>query len=93
MNSTEFRHINTCESAKEVQNFLRITYEGINVIKVSKFQKLTKQYENLTVDEDKIIKDFYGKFNGIFNTCFNLEKMPIFVVVRKILGKFLDPAW
>lgn len=59
MNSTKFKCISTRESDWEVGHTLKTTYEDTNIIKVSKLQKLTKNFENLNMENDMSFDGFY----------------------------------
>lgn len=62
------------------------THKGITVIKVPRIQKLTKNFENLTMEDNESFNYFYDKLNDIINTSFNLgEKMCDSQAVGKIL--------
>lgn len=73
-NATAFRRINTCKSAQEVWNILKTTHERTIAVKMSKIQKLIKDFKNLTMKDDEFFNDFYGKLNNIVNTSFKLEE-------------------
>lgn len=64
MNATKYRRIRICESAKEVWNILKITHERTTSIKVSKIQKLKKDFKNLTIEDVESFDDFYDKLNN-----------------------------
>lgn len=73
-NATAFRRINTYKSAQEVWNILKTTHERTIAVKMSKIQKLIKDFKNLTMKDDEFFNDFYGKLNNIVNTSFKLEE-------------------
>lgn len=53
---------------------------------MSKIQKFTKGFENLTIDKDESFDDFYHTLNDIVSISFNMrEKMSKTKVRRKIL--------
>lgn len=45
------------------RDILKSILEGTSVVKVSKLQKLTKYFKNLTMNDDETFEDFYGKLN------------------------------
>lgn len=53
---------------------------------MSKLQKLTKNFDNLTMDDDETLDDLYDKLNDIINTSFNLGEN---MLILKLLGRFL----
>ena len=82
----EFRHICTCEVAKEAWDILETIYEGTTSIKRSKLQRLTSAFETLFMRDEETFDDFYAKLSDIVNSCFTLgEKIP----EAKVVGNFL----
>ena len=62
------------------------TYEGMNVVKDSKFQRLTTSFEEIKMEEDESFDVFYAKLKDIVNSTFNLgETIPEPKIVRKVL--------
>ena len=65
---------------------METTYEGTKMVKDTKLQILTTQFEELKISEDESIDLFYGKLNEKVNGKLNLgEKTKDSKVVRKIL--------
>ena len=80
----EFRHIMTCETAKEAQDILQLTHEGTSVVKASKLQNLTTQFETIKMNEKETFDEFYARLSDTVNSSFNLgEKIPDNRVVKK----------
>ena len=82
----EFKKISCIETAKEVWTILQTTYEGIKVVKDSKFQRLTTSFEEIKMEEDESFDEFYAKLNDIVNLAFNLRETILEPkLVRKVL--------
>ena len=82
----EFRNISSTEMAKEVWTILQTTYEGTKAIKDSKFQRLTRSFKEIKMEEDESFNEFYAKLKDIVNLAFNLgETIPGPKIVRKVL--------
>ena len=65
---------------------METTYEGTKMVKDTKLQILTTQFEELKISEDESFDLFYGKLNEKVNGKLNLgEKTKDSKVVRKIL--------
>ena len=81
----------TCETAKEAWDILQLTHEGTSVVKASKLQNLTTQFETIKMDEKETFDKFYARLSDIVNSSFNLgEKIPDDRVVKKILRSLPD---
>ena len=82
----EFKKISSTETAKEARTILQTTYKGTKVVKDSKFQRLTTSFEEITMEEDESLDEFYAKLEDIVNSAFNLrETIPKPKIVRKVL--------
>ena len=82
----EFHRISHVTIAKEAWEILETTYEGTKKVKDTKLQMLTTRFEKLKMSKDESFDSFYGKFNEVVISKFNLgEKMEDFKIVRKIL--------
>lgn len=57
----EFVCISKCNTAKEAHTIHKISYEGTNIIKQSKFQMLTTRFKNLRMQDNETISKFYAK--------------------------------
>ena len=87
----EFQKISSTETAKEARTILQTTYKGTKVVKDSKFQRLTTSFEEITMEEDESLDEFYAKLEDIVNSAFNLrETIPKPKIVRKVLRSLLE---
>ena len=82
----EFKKIFSTKTTKEAWTILQITYEGTEVVKDSKIQRLTTSFEEIKMEEDESFDEFYVKLKDIVNLAFNLrETIPEPKLVRKVL--------
>ena len=82
----EFKKISSTETAKEAWTILQTTYEGTKTVKDSKFQRLITSFEEIKMEEDESLDEFYVKLKDIVNLTFNLGKtIPKPKIVRKVL--------
>ena len=82
----EFKKISSAEVVKEAWTILETTYKGTRAVKTVKFQRLTSSFEEIRMEEDKTIDEFYAKLKDIVNLAFNLgESIAKSKIVRKIL--------
>ena len=56
----EFKKISSIETAKNAWTILQKTYEGTNVVKDSKIQRLTMSFEENKMEEDKSFDELYA---------------------------------
>ena len=70
----EFKKISSTETAKEAWTILQTTYEGIKAFKGSKLQRLTTSFEEIKMEEDESLDEFYCKLKDIVNLAFNLRE-------------------
>ncbi|XP_058184477.1 uncharacterized protein LOC131301965 [Rhododendron vialii] len=83
---TEHRKITNCEFAKEAWDILVTCHEGTYVVKQSKLQRLTTEFEMIKMEEEETFNQFYSKLISIVNSCETLgEPIPSFRVIKKIL--------
>ena len=85
----EFKKISSTETAEEAWTILQTTYEGTKVVKDSKLQRLTTNFEKIKMEEDESFDEsfdeFYAKLKDIVNSAFNLgETIPEPKIVRKV---------
>ena len=71
MTNEEFKKISSTEVAKEAWTILETTYEGTQVVKTGKFQRLTSSFEEIRIEEDETFDEFYAKLKDM-NCAFNL---------------------
>ena len=81
----EFKKISSTETTEEAWTILQTTYEGTKVVKDSKLQRLTTNFEEIKMEEDESFDEFYAKLKDIVNSTFNLgETIPEPKIVRKV---------
>ena len=82
----EFNRVSACESAKEIQDCLKIAHEGTEQVKESKIDMLTSQYENFKMREGETIHEMFTKLSSIRNEQISLrEPISMNKQVRKVL--------
>ena len=82
----EFKKISYTKTAKEAWTILQTTYEGTKAVNDSKLQRLTTSFEEIKMEEDESLDEFYAKLKDIVNPTFNLgETIPESKIVRKVL--------
>ena len=57
----EFKKISSTKTAKEAWTILRTTYEGTKAVKDSKLQRLTTSFEEIKMEDDESLDEFYAK--------------------------------
>ena len=81
----KFKKISSIKTAKEAWIILQTTYEGTKAVKDSKFQRFTKSFEKIKMEEDELFDEFYAMLKDIVNSTFNLgETIPEPKIVRKV---------
>lgn len=55
--------ISTLKCLKEVWDILKNMHEGMTTVKKFNILKLTKDFDNVIVEDDKFYDDFYSKLN------------------------------
>ena len=68
----KFKKIFSTKTAKEAWTILQATYEGTKAVNDSKLQRLTMNFEEIKMEEDKSFDEFYAKLKDIVNSAFNL---------------------
>ena len=82
----KFKKIFSTKTAKEAWTILQATYEGTKAVNDSKLQRLTMNFEEIKMEEDKSFDEFYAKLKDIVNSAFNLgETISEPKIVRKVL--------
>ena len=67
-------------------DILQTSYEGTKVVKDLKLQRLTTSFEEIKMEKDKSLNEFYVKLKDIVNSVFNLGKtIPGPKIVRNVL--------
>ena len=78
--------MSSIEVVKEAWTILETTYEGTNVVKIVKLQRLISSFEEIRMKEDETFNEFYAKLKDIITSAFNLgESIVESKIVRKIL--------
>ncbi|KAA0040128.1 gag-pol polyprotein [Cucumis melo var. makuwa] len=81
-----FKLINTYKSAKAACDILKVAYEGISKVKMSRLQILTSRFEALQMTEDETIVEFNVRVLDIINKSDALgKKMSDSKLVQKVL--------
>ena len=84
------KKISSTNNAKEAWTILQNTYEGTKIVKNSKLQRLTTNFEEIRMDEDESFDEFSAMLNDIVNLAFNLrEQIPNPEIIGKILKSLL----
>ena len=82
----EFKKISSTEIAKEAWTILQKTYKGTKAVKDLKPQRLITSFEEIKMEEDESLDEFYAKLKDRVNSAFNLgETIPKHKIVRKVL--------
>ena len=71
----EFKKISSMEVTKEAWTILKTTYEGTKVIKTVKFQKFTRRFKEIRMEEDETFDEFYAKPKDIVNFASTLKNL------------------
>ncbi|KAG5565576.1 hypothetical protein RHGRI_001477 [Rhododendron griersonianum] len=86
VDENEHQKIANCEIAKEAWDILVTCHEGTDVVKQSKLQRLTTEFETIRMEEEETFNEFYSKLISIVNRCETLgEPIQSFRVIKKIL--------
>ena len=82
----EFKKISSTEIAKEAWTILQKTYKGTKAVKDLKLQRLITSFEEIKMEKDESLDEFYAKLKDRVNSAFNLrETIPKHKIVRKVL--------
>ncbi|KAK2357265.1 hypothetical protein QL285_094555 [Trifolium repens] len=86
VDTSVFKLIKNCVSAKEAWEILKTCYEGTTKVKQSKIQHLTSKFEALRMKDDESIQDFHLSLLDFANSFEALgEKMSDEKLSRKLL--------
>ncbi|XP_015084081.1 uncharacterized protein LOC107027425 [Solanum pennellii] len=89
----EYDLISSCESAKEIWNLLKTTYEGTEEIRKCKLDLFSTQFEDFTMNDGELIHEVRTRFSNITDELMFLEEhVPIVKQVSKIL-EILPRSW
>ena len=82
----KFKKISSTETAKEAWTILQTTSKGTKAVRDSKLQRLTTSFEEIKIQEDESLDEFYAMLKDIVNSTFNLgETIPEPKIMRKVL--------
>ena len=70
----EYDLISSCESAKEIWDLLKTTYEGTEEIRKSKLDLFSTQFEDLTMNDGELIHEVCTRFSNIIDELIFLEE-------------------
>lgn len=91
VNQNKFKRICSLTSAKETWELSKVTHEGTNVVKKSKFQMLTTKFKELKMEEDEKFINFYTRLQDLVNSKAGLrDPLKSEAIVRKILRLLLE---
>ena len=83
------KKISSTNNAKAAWTILQNTHEKI--VKNSKLQRLTTNFEEVRMDEDESFDEFFAMLKDIVNLAFNLrEQIPDPEIIGKILKSLLE---
>ena len=70
----EYDLISSCESAKEIWDLLKTTYEGTEEIRKSKLDLFSTQFEDFTMNDGELIHEVRTRFSKIIDELMFLEE-------------------
>lgn len=86
LSPSEFARIWNCEIAKDAWQILETTYEGTKLVKSAKLQMLISKFEEIKMQEEETLGEFYTKISNLRNSMVSLGKQILDVkLIRKIL--------
>ncbi|VFR01408.1 unnamed protein product [Cuscuta campestris] len=93
VNANDYQKISRCQTANQMWNKLRITYEGTPQVRESEIDLLTHEYELFAIKENELVEDMFERFSNIVNDLDMLGKtFTDKELVRKIL-RSLTKEW
>ncbi|VFQ79754.1 unnamed protein product [Cuscuta campestris] len=93
VNADDYRKISRCETAKQMWEKLKVTYEGTAQVREAKIDHLTHEYELFSMKENEKIEEMFERFSNIINPLNLLGKTYTNrELVRKVL-RSLSPKW
>lgn len=72
-------------TAKEMLDILKVTYEGTTELKMAIMNILTRVYELFKMKHEKTIQDMENQFIHIFNHLRTMGKIPNEDLINKVL--------
>ncbi|XP_075083399.1 uncharacterized protein LOC142167140 [Nicotiana tabacum] len=93
INGEEYEKISSYETAKEMWDKLKVTYEGTNKVKETRINLLVRDYELFQMKDKESVEEIFSRFNKILGDLKSLGR-PIKSgeQVRKIL-RSLPTIW
>ena len=85
LNINEYDLISSCESAKEIWDLLKTTYEGTEEIRKSKLDLFSNQFEDFSMNDGELIHKVRTRFSNITDELMFLEE-PV-PIVKTAEGK------
>ena len=93
VSADEFKKLSRCETAKEMWDKLKDTYEGTSDMKNAKIDMLMHEYETFKMKENETVEEMFERFGKITNALDALgERLAQAKLVRKIL-RSLSSIW
>ncbi|PON64392.1 hypothetical protein PanWU01x14_124610, partial [Parasponia andersonii] len=87
----QIKLISSCETTKEAWEILQTQFESSGDVKRNKLTSLTTRFEQIYIEENESLSQYYTKLSDIANESFALgEKIPKSVLVRKIVRTLPD---
>ncbi|KAK9930158.1 hypothetical protein M0R45_027210 [Rubus argutus] len=86
LSKRERTRISHCDTAKKAWDLLEATYEGNKKVRSQKLQRLTQEFENMSMGEDELVDDFHARLLSISSQCQSLGDP---IEEHRIVKKFL----
>lgn len=86
LSKREKKRIGMCKTAKKAWDILQVTYEGNKRVRAQKLQRLTQEFENMSMRDDESIDDFHSRLINVTNDCDSLGDP---IAEHRIVKKFL----
>jgi hypothetical protein len=86
LNKRERTRISHCDTAKKAWDLLEATYEGNKKVRSQKLQRLTQEFENMSMGEDESVDDFHARLLSVTSQCQSLSDP---IEEHRIVKKFL----
>ena len=79
----EYTKNHSYKSAKQMQDTLALTYEGLSQVKHNTHSLSTRKYELFTMEDGEDIQAMFGRFQTILNELHCLKKLIIMITLTK----------
>ena len=86
LSKRERTRISHCDTAKKAWDLLEATYEGNKRVRSQKLQRLTQEFENMSMGEDEFVDDFHARLLSVTSQCQSLGDP---IEEHRIVKKFL----